>query len=59
MSDKCRACGQVYSPSCDWNQGRCPWHEPTFLSTMPEYYLRYLNLGQSIKNFFNRFRKDR
>jgi len=23
---KCKTCRQEYSPSCDWNQGRCPNH---------------------------------
>jgi hypothetical protein len=23
---KCKTCKQEYSPSCDWNQGRCPNH---------------------------------
>lgn len=26
--DKCNICHNQYSPSCDWNQGRCPNHPP-------------------------------
>lgn len=26
--DKCNVCHNQYSPSCDWNQGRCPNHPP-------------------------------
>ncbi len=25
---KCNICRQDYSPSCDYNQGRCPHHKP-------------------------------
>lgn len=25
---KCNACGKIYQPNCDWNQGRCPHHPP-------------------------------
>lgn len=24
----CKTCNQPYSPSCDWQQGRCPHHPP-------------------------------
>ncbi len=26
--NKCPICGDVYSPTCDYNQGRCPNHPP-------------------------------
>jgi len=26
--DKCNICHNQYSPSCDYNQGRCPHHKP-------------------------------
>lgn len=26
--DKCNVCHNQYSPSCDYNQGRCPNHPP-------------------------------
>ena len=26
--DKCNTCRNQYSPSCDYNQGRCPHHKP-------------------------------
>ena len=26
--DKCNTCHNQYSPSCDYNQGRCPHHPP-------------------------------
>lgn len=25
---KCKICRQVYTPQCDFNQGRCPHHPP-------------------------------
>ena len=25
---KCKICRREYSPSCDYNQGRCPHHPP-------------------------------
>lgn len=28
MTDKCKTCNKEYSPSCDWQQGRCPNHKP-------------------------------
>lgn len=26
--DRCKVCNKKYSPSCDYNQGRCPHHKP-------------------------------
>lgn len=48
MTDRCKTCGQRYTPDCDWNQGRCPHHP----SSVDLYHLRYYNLLQAIKNFF-------
>ena len=28
MTNKCNICRQVYTPACDYNQGRCPHHPP-------------------------------
>ena len=28
MTNKCNICRQVYTPACDYNQGRCPHHLP-------------------------------
>ncbi len=54
---KCQACGKkAYDPQCDWNQGRCPWHEPLLLSTMPEFYFGYLYLGHYIKSAWQRIK---
>ena len=25
---KCKTCGKLYTPDCDWRQGRCPHHPP-------------------------------
>ena len=25
---ECDTCGKIYSPACDWRQGRCPLHPP-------------------------------
>jgi len=55
-TDKCSTCNKAYSVSCDYNQGRCPMHPPYF-PDFPEYHLRYLNLGQSIKNLWNKLWK--
>ncbi len=46
--DKCSICGEQYTPSCDWNQGRCPHHLPM----LTNYHFRYYNLWQTIKGFF-------
>lgn len=24
----CKTCGKEYTPECDYNQGRCPYHPP-------------------------------
>lgn len=48
--DKCNTCHNRYSPDCDWNQGRCPHHQP-ILNT---HHFRFYNLFQSIKGFFKR-----
>jgi len=29
---RCSVCRKVYTPACDWNQGRCP-HHPAVIST--------------------------
>lgn len=50
---KCNACGLTIKENgigCDWNQGRCP-HRAPFLT---DYHFRYLNLINSIRNFFKR-----
>jgi hypothetical protein len=47
---KCNTCGNEYSPSCDWQQGRCPHHPPV----VSEYQKRFYNLMQSIKNIFTK-----
>lgn len=26
--EKCKVCNKEYSPECDYNQGRCPYHPP-------------------------------
>lgn len=28
MNETCKTCNKPYSPTCDWNQGRCPHHTP-------------------------------
>ena len=53
MTDKCETCGQTYSPSCDWRQGRCPHHPSMFDQIMSDTYkTRYYNLLQTIKGLF-------
>lgn len=29
----CAVCGQEYSPTCAWQQGRCPYHPATISIT--------------------------
>lgn len=47
---KCRACNEIYSPQCDWRQGRCPNH-PAFLDTIlsDNYKSRFYNLIKLFK----------
>lgn len=47
---KCSTCKQDYSPSCDWQQGRCPHHPPIINS----HSMRFYNLIKAIKRFFKR-----
>jgi hypothetical protein len=51
---KCTTCRQEYSTRCDYNQGRCPHREP-MINT---HSLRFYNLILSIKNVFNRNKKQ-
>lgn len=47
---KCTTCNKEYSPTCDYNQGRCPMHPPVINT----HSWRFYNLYQSIKNFFKK-----
>lgn len=47
---KCDTCKKEYRIDCDWNQGRCPMHPPQ----VNLYHMRYYNLFQKIKGWFNR-----
>jgi len=42
---KCKACGQIPSPGCDWRQGRCP-HVPSLLDLIQSstHKTRFYNL---------------
>jgi hypothetical protein len=55
MVEKCKTCGDVYTPACDYNQGRCP-HHPSALDQilLDNYKARYYNLFNSIKNWFKK-----
>jgi hypothetical protein len=46
----CEICGQEYSPSCDYRQGRCP-HHPSMLDNIlsSPYKLRFYNLIKFFK----------
>jgi hypothetical protein len=57
---KCETCGNDYSSSCDYKQGRCP-HHPSMLDQIlsDPYKARFYNLFQSIKNFFTKSDCDR
>jgi hypothetical protein len=52
---KCDQCGNEYSASCDYKQGRCP-HHPSMLDQIlaDPYKSRFYNLLNSIKNFFTK-----
>jgi hypothetical protein len=41
---KCSVCYKIPTPDCNWNQGRCPHHNPM------------INLAV-INNFFNFFKR--
>jgi hypothetical protein len=47
---KCETCGDEIKSNCDWMQGRCPHIQPMLTA----HHFRYLNLWQSIKNFFTK-----
>jgi hypothetical protein len=47
---KCDTCGKEVAINCDWHQGRCPHRTPL----LTDYHFRYLNLLNSIKNWFKR-----
>jgi hypothetical protein len=47
---KCNTCNQIYSPDCDYDQGRCP-HHPPYINP---HSMRFLNLFKTIKGWFNR-----
>lgn len=47
---KCNACGDEIKIDCDWRQGRCPHRTPL----LTEYHFRYVNLWQSIKEWFKK-----
>ena len=50
---KCNTCNKDYSPTCDFEQGRCP-HHPPYINP---HSLRFLNLYNTIKGWFNRERR--
>jgi cyclopropane fatty-acyl-phospholipid synthase-like methyltransferase len=52
---KCQTCGNEYSTTCDYMQGRCPHHASMASQILASpYYTRYMNLFKSIKNFFTK-----
>jgi hypothetical protein len=55
---KCDHCGENIKEGgvgCDWRQGRCPHRHPMFNEiVLDNYKMRYYNLIQSIKGWFNR-----
>jgi len=48
----CKTCGKKYTVTCDWQQGRCP-HHPSMISWYPEYYFRYFDLIELIKDWWH------
>jgi hypothetical protein len=49
---KCSICRKVYSPDCDFNQGRCPHHPPKI---KPMSLNEKLKFFKDIK-FFEKFK---
>jgi hypothetical protein len=47
---QCSTCNEEIKSNCDWRQGRCPHRMPI----LTDYHFRYVNLLQSIKNFFTK-----
>ena len=47
---KCDLCKKEYSPTCDYNQGRCPLHPPY----INPHSMRFLNLANFIKRLFKK-----
>jgi hypothetical protein len=47
---RCPTCSDEIKADCDWRQGRCPHRTPL----LTDYHFRYVNLWQSIKNWFNK-----
>jgi hypothetical protein len=47
---KCSICREVYTPQCDYKQGRCP-HHPAFIDTVlnDNYKARFYNLIKFFK----------
>ena len=48
MTEKCKTCGKEYSPSCDFNQGRCPGHSPNPLAPPDPVLHRNISFVKSI-----------
>jgi hypothetical protein len=47
---KCSGCGEVYTPQCDWRQGRCPNHPGVIDSILIDNYkARFYNLIKLFK----------
>ena len=50
MTNKCNICRQVYTPACDYNQGRCP-HHPPMIEIQPKDTSKghfYVSLAKSV-----------
>jgi hypothetical protein len=47
---RCKLCGQVYTPACDYMQGRCP-HHPSMVDQIlaSPYRTRFYNLIKFFK----------
>jgi hypothetical protein len=47
---KCNVCKKDYSPTCDYNQGRCPNHPAVVENILNDgYRARYYHLYHTIK----------
>jgi hypothetical protein len=51
MDIKCTTCNKIYTPGCDYRQGRCPHHPGLAEQIISDpHKARFFNLAQSINN---------
>jgi hypothetical protein len=45
----CKICGKIYSPDCDYRQGRCPHHPP--LIDIDKFKEKFMKQPDAAKHF--------